>query len=113
MKFLIFNLMFISFFTPTSYANFSQPNYYINGYNAVITGEYVGIKTFSPEVELDVGDGVINAAAICDENNLNCIDLSNVSSVQTLQKENIELKKAVMLQEERLNKIEKLLQKEF
>lgn len=36
----------------------------------------VGIGTTTPAVELDVNTGVINASAICDENNANCLDLS-------------------------------------
>ncbi len=36
----------------------------------------VGIGTTSPSVALDVNTGTINAAAICDENNANCLDLS-------------------------------------
>jgi hypothetical protein len=36
----------------------------------------VGIGTNTPEVELDVNNGTINAAALCDENNANCLDLS-------------------------------------
>ncbi|MGH1469324.1 MAG: hypothetical protein ACRBBP_10690, partial [Bdellovibrionales bacterium] len=36
----------------------------------------VGIGTVAPAVELDVNTGVINASAICDESNSNCIDLS-------------------------------------
>ncbi len=36
----------------------------------------IGIGTATPEVELDVHTGSINAAEICDENNANCLDLS-------------------------------------
>ncbi len=36
----------------------------------------VGVGTTSPDVELDVHTGSINAAEICDENNTNCLDLS-------------------------------------
>lgn len=39
-------------------------------------GVNVGIGTTTPAVELDVHTGTINAAAICDEDNTNCIDLS-------------------------------------
>jgi hypothetical protein len=37
---------------------------------------HVGIGTVNPDVELDVHNGSINAAEICDETNNNCIDLS-------------------------------------
>ena len=40
----------------------------------------VGIGTNSPAVAFDVNTGVINASAICDETNANCIDLSAVLS---------------------------------
>ena len=36
----------------------------------------VGIGTTTPEVALDVNTGIINASVICDENNVNCLDLS-------------------------------------
>jgi ACT domain-containing protein len=36
----------------------------------------LGVGTASPAVDFDVNIGTINAAAICDENNANCIDLS-------------------------------------
>ncbi len=48
----------------------------------------VGIGTSAPVVELDVHTGRINAAEICDEDNSNCIDLSDGISGGSLWTDN-------------------------